>query len=453
MADPTSGVSLSRLDDAARRTLLPRFLLGEFDPPQTVPFWDTTKKCSVIGCPAHQQLAYEAAAQSLVLLKNKGILPLKGKPKVALIGPFTHPRWMYARYGFVPIGGPLLVSLYSALSSRLPSGHVSSTYGCRDWNSTTACESLDSEAVERAADEADVLILCLGDGEEIGSEMTNGIVLDLPGLQKNITNIALQVNKPVVTLLFTASPKNGAWMDRSDAVVAAWYPQNGGAAAISDMLLGKFSPSGRLPMQWPKQWSCRGGNGGTAGDGGNCDVMPAQLYGTNVTYRYGSNENVLFPFAYGTSFSTFTYSNLKMRRTIKTCEALEVSLTVTNTGPMASAVIVPAFVQWLGAARPTPTIALVAFSKIELARGEQREVTLRALPRSFAVLHNASTTHSLYLDPEFASIVDPTPPRWISEPMSFNFFVGGDAVQHELSTRFTVTGEATPLDECPQQWQ
>ena len=100
-----------RLDDAASRTLLPRFLLGEFDDPSTVPFWDHARGCSVVGSPEHQQLAYEAASQSLVLLKNKGgrALPLRAiaasgdipdanEPiKVALLGPMTNATWMYAQ--------------------------------------------------------------------------------------------------------------------------------------------------------------------------------------------------------------------------------------------------------------------------------------------------------------------------------------------------------------------
>jgi beta-glucosidase len=100
-----------RLDDAATRTLLPRFLLGEFDDPSTVPFWDHARGCSVVGSPEHQQLAYEAASQSLVLLKNKGgrALPLRAiaasgdipdanEPiKVALLGPMTNATWMYAQ--------------------------------------------------------------------------------------------------------------------------------------------------------------------------------------------------------------------------------------------------------------------------------------------------------------------------------------------------------------------
>ena len=93
-----------RLDDAATRTLLPRFLLGEFDDPATVPFWDHANGCSVVGSPEHQNLAYEAASQSLVLLKNEGgqVLPLgagttsasTGPIKVALLGPMTNATWM-----------------------------------------------------------------------------------------------------------------------------------------------------------------------------------------------------------------------------------------------------------------------------------------------------------------------------------------------------------------------
>jgi beta-glucosidase len=207
-----------RLDDAATRTLLPRFLLGEFDPPSTVPFWDHAGGCGVVGSAEHQQIAYEAAAQSLVLLKNKGgnTLPLRasstsgsgsgtdaaGALKVALLGPMTNATWMYVllfhshatskhhamaatctaadtaprvccasrynRYAYHPRPGtPLWVSLEEALTARTTSTGmtVSNTPGCTDTNSTTACTAINTAAIKSAAAAADVLVFMVGTGQ------------------------------------------------------------------------------------------------------------------------------------------------------------------------------------------------------------------------------------------------------------------------------------------------
>merc|ERR1712039_1162450 len=119
--------------------------------------------------------------------------------------------------------------------------------------------------------------------------------------------IGFEYNKPVVILLFTTSPKNGPWMSKANAVINANYPQNGGSAAIADTLLGNVSPSGRLPLTWHKNWSCDiqpdpNNPGRTTG---RCEILPGKLLGTNLTYRYGSNSNTLFPFGYGLSYTTF----------------------------------------------------------------------------------------------------------------------------------------------------
>ena len=297
----------ARLDDAVSRTLLPRFLEGEFDPPSMVPYWDQSKfGCDRVGAPEHHQLAYEAAVQSLVLLRNDGILPLaKQGLKVAVIGPFgTHARWMYNRYSHVPAtDSPLLVSLAQAMTSALGSAQVTSAAGCSDVATTTACLTLDTASVKTAEKDADVLVYAVGTGEPIESETSNGssgpagATLQLPGQQEALIEAGLATGKKVVVVLFTASPKAGAWMSKAHAVVHAAYPQMKGAQAVTDALLGDAQFSGRLATTWPQHWSCNASYPAhpPRWSPAACEVVPARLLGSNVTYRYGAT-NVLYPF-------------------------------------------------------------------------------------------------------------------------------------------------------------
>lgn len=214
----------------------------------------------------------------------------------------------YNRYAYHPQPGtPLWVSLENALNARVTPAEmtVSNTAGCTDASTTSACTSIDTAAIKTAASAADVLVFLVGTGEKIESEVVDhgiGATLNLPGQQEKLiaTAIAVAPAKPVVIILFTTSPKNGAWMEDADAVIYANYPQNGGAAAIADTLLGHISPAGRLPVTWHKHWNCSiepdpSHAGKTTG---RCEILPAKLLGTDLTYRYGGSDNTLFPFGY-----------------------------------------------------------------------------------------------------------------------------------------------------------
>ena len=227
----------------------------------------------------------------------------------------TNATWMYNRYAYHPApGSPLWVSLEQAMAARgVP---VSSTAGCLDANSTTACSSIDEAAVQAAVAAADVIVFCVGTGEKVESEVVDhgiGATLALPGQQGRLIEMGLAAKgkgKRVVVLLFTTSPKKGPWMAGANAVMQCNYPQSGGAAAIADTLLGRVSPGGRLPLSWPKHWCCdmepAGPNGRTRG---RCEILPAKLLGSNLTYRYGSSDNVLFPFGYGLGSRTWGLQN------------------------------------------------------------------------------------------------------------------------------------------------
>lgn len=471
----------ARLDDAVSRTLLPRFMEGEFDPVEMVPYWDTTKYgCDKVGAPEHHRLAYEAAVQSLVLLRNDGVLPLPKTSKVAIIGPFgTHARWMFNRYSHVPApGSPLLVSVAQAMASALGSDQVTSAAGCSDVATTTACLKLDTAAVAAAEKNADVLVFALGTGEPIESETSNGsngpagATLVLPGEQEALIEAGLKTGKKVIVVLFTASPKNGPWMSKVHAVVHAAYPQMFGAKAVTDVLLGDAAFSGKLATTWPKHWSCNASypvpKHAPRWSPSECETLPGRLLDSNVTYRYGAASNVLYPFGYGLSYGSFEYSGLKHVARVGPCGSIDVTVTVANSAEVAAPEVVQVFLQWGSTAAPTPELQLVGFEKVWVAAGGEATATVTLLPRHFAVLVGASTTSSSFLDCPSGvatkegcnATLHATPPTWEVQPLTLTLHVGGQqpalgaaagarAPSNVLTSTVTVTGAKTPLAQCP----
>jgi len=418
--------------------------------------------CDRIGSPAHRQLAYEAALQSLVLLKNSaplvstgaatadGTAPAASLPlapaslkRVALIGPFaTNARWMYNRYSKVP-GNSLLTSLAEVLQRDLPAGvDLRIAAGCTDVNSTTACASIDAGAVAAAVQGAEVVIVAVGTGELVESEVVGcgGAVVNemgapllpllhslrgspcasdlLPGAQAQLIWAARnQTGATVVVVQFSTSPKTGRtlqapsrnWItDWTDALLSCYYPQNGGAQAIADVLLGRESPGGKMATSWPTaaQVAARGGQ---AGGTGVFPPLPARLLGSNVTYRFSAfppspESSALWPFAYGLSYARFAYDTLTVQDGSGlggSCNNVTVGAGLTNTGTMTASETVFVFVEWtwpqglpydcpacvpVAAVAPTPRIQLVAFDKVRLAPGQRVQVSatgvLRAQPSS-----------------------------------------------------------------------
>lgn len=285
----------------------------------------------------------------------------------------------------------------------------------------------------------------------------------------------------------TRKPPKGA-----AAIVQAYYPQTSGAAAIASVLVGDQPFTGKLATTWPKQWNCT--------QPGKCQVLPGRFLGSQMTYRYGA-ENVLYPFGYGLSYTTFSYSGLALnghaqgyagkQAALRPCDTLNLTVTVANTGTADSSEVVQVYLQWDAAAAaaagtPTPMLQLVDFVKVRVPAGEKVVVALSISPRQFAVLSGASTNSSIFLDPlpstrpsvgsdigiginssivtgsqSSGSSAKPAMPVWVVVPQTFAVWVGGQqpalagaatgvrAPSNVLQSSFTVKGTAsTPVDVC-----
>lgn len=173
--------------------------------------------------------------------------------------------------------------------------------------------------------------------------------------------------------------------------------------------------------------------------------------------------------SYGLSYAAFHFGNLQHATSIGPCDSLEVSVSVSNTAKIAASEVVQVYLQWSGATAPTADLQLVGFSKVHVPAGGEVVASVTLLPRHFAVLTGASTDSSLFLD--CGSVVDKegchdnethhaTPPTWEVQPLSFTLHVGGQqpavagaagtrAPSNVLQSSVKITGEATPLSQCP----
>lgn len=366
------GLTTEAAVDRNLRELLPtRFRLGLFDPPGTTPFDAIGPE--VIRSPGHVALAREAAAKSMVLLKNKeGLLPLKKDlQSVFVCGPMaTHIQALLANY--YGLSEDLSTFLEGIVGKVSPQTSVTYSQGALlDEPNRNPSDWFSGEAAG-----ADVTIACLGISQLIEGEEGESIASRHAGDRQDIGLPANQVEflkkirsgakKLVVVLTGGSAIACPEVYEMADALLFAWYPGEQGGNALGDLLFGDAVPSGRLPVTFPKSVD---------------DLPPYEDYAMkNRTYRYMEKEP-LFPFGFGLSYTTFEYSNLKISKTetstagSKTTDVtVEVEVTVTNTGRYRGDEVVQLYLSDLVASVPVPKYALKGFQRVTLWPGASQTV-------------------------------------------------------------------------------
>ena len=353
------------VDRSLERSLATRFKLGMFDPPEEVPYAAISK--DVVGCEAHRQLAYQAATETVVLLKNKnGILPIKpSTKKIFVTGPTATSLEILLGnyYGF----NDHMVTLLEGITGRVPEGMgMEYTSGAmlkhpREIRETWA---------PGMAQSADLAIVCAGyssflEGEEgeslLSPENGDRSSISLPASQANyIKELAIHGVKIVLVLTGGSPIALGEIEDMVDAVVFIWYPGMEGGRAVADVLFGDISPSGKLPLTFPK----------------SLDQLPAfdDYSMDRRTYRY-MTEEPLYPFGFGLSYSRFEYTDLQLdRQSIQAGEDLNVKVTLRNLGDCNAAEVVQVYLSDLKASSIVPLHHLVGFQRVMLEAGESRTI-------------------------------------------------------------------------------
>lgn len=413
----------ARLNDAVYRVMRDRFLLGDFDPQDKVPY--SKIPVSVIGNEAHRQLALTEARESIVLLTNKNhILPLdKSKIKtIAVIGPHAD---IFTPGGYsgkpmeviTPLQGiknrvaPGTEVIFAKGSQAPPAAPKNNANTTSNTTPTPAPPVFNAgEELLKAADaakKAGAVILYVGTTLNVEAEGRDRTSLGLPGNQEELIKTVLAANPHTIVVLMNAGPLTiPAVKESAPAIIEAWWGGEQGANAIADVIFGNVNPGGKLPYTVYASES---------------QVPPQDEYDITkgFTYMY-LNGKPLFPFGHGLSYTNFSYSNLKLSsKQIQASGKVTVSADVKNTGKISGDEVVQLYVHDVVSSVKRPSKELRGFERISLEPGQTKTVTL-TLPADKLAFYDEKT-HD-----------------FIVEPGSFDILIGSSSEDIRLKTQLTV---------------
>ena len=369
-------VPMSRIDDAVARVLRLKYRLGLFENP----YWDI-KKYNKFGSEEFARVALQAAEESEVLLKNEGnILPLAKGTKILLAGPNANSMrclnggWSYSWQGHLADQcAGAYNTIYESLCNKYGKeniiyepGVTYASYKNDNWWEENQPEIEKSVA---AASRADVIIACIGENSycETPGNLTN---LTMSENQRNLVKALAATGKPVILILNQGRPRIiNDIVPLAKAIVNVMLPSNYGGDALANLLAGDANFSGKMPFTYPKHINALA----------NYDYKPCENMGQmGGNYNYDSVMDVQWEFGFGLSYTTYSYSNLKVDKTSFTADdVLTVSVDVTNTGKVAGKESVLLYSKDLVASSTPDNIRLRNFEKIELNPGETKTVTMQ----------------------------------------------------------------------------
>jgi beta-glucosidase len=388
-------VTQAAVDDAVLRILRVMFTAGLFDHPHAAG--------ADIDTPEQRQVARAAANESIVLLKNTGVLPLSADrtPKIAVIGPNA----AVARSGG---GGSSLVRPKYAITpldgikeAAGPRADVVNALGAvmQGEDAVKPAQELRDEAVA-VARHSDVAIVVVGYAPKLEGEGFDRKSMDLPAGQDDLIEAIAAANQNTIVVVAAGAPVTMTrWIGRVSAVVYAWYAGQEAGHAIGDVLFGIVNPSGKLPVTFPKALQDSPAYGHYPGE--NLHVEYAE--GIYVGYRGFDKHNIepLFPFGHGLSYTKFDYSGLKIAFPT-------VSVSIRNSGTRAGAEIAQLYLQPPPSPIDRPVKELKGFARVTLQPGE-------------------SQTVSFTLDSAAMSYYDPAVHDWVAQPGRFTVLVGASS--------------------------
>lgn len=335
---------------------------------------------------AHHAVARKVAEGSMVLLKNDdNILPLKSNAKIAVIGEMAKaPRYQGA--GSSVINPTKLDNAYDSLIElgadvTYAQGYYKAPPTKKDKNRTSESE-LTAEAV-KAAKAADVALVFIGLTEEFEAEGYDRDNIDMPAAHNALVSEVVKANPNTVVVLAGGSVVNMPWIEDVKALLNMGLSGQAGGSAAANILMGKVNPSGKTAETYPLSFDENPVYGNYPGS----PVISEHKESIYIGYRYydTAKKNVLFPFGFGLSYTTFEYSDIKLSESeIKDNETVTVSFKIKNTGDMDGAEIVQVYVADKESTIFRPEKELRAFTKVFIKAGEEKEVSVTLGKRAFA---------------------------------------------------------------------
>ena len=360
-------ISMDYIDDAVRRILRVKFALGLFD--------ENKKRMprSVIGSPEHIEVNRKLTRESLVLLENNGILPLKEAPKrIAVIGPnaddiraqygdwtfFSHPN--ESAPDCKPNGD--YYTVLRGIKTVFADSEVVYAKGCHLMGETE--ETMLAEAVT-LAETADIVIAVIGDCLKQNGEYRDRANLELSGAQNELMRRLKKTGKPIVTVLVNGKPLCIAEAAKnSDAVIETFNSGDLGGLCAAELIAGQFNPSGKLPISFPRSSA-------------QIPCYYNQYSGWHGGKYMDVEEGSLYDFGYGLSYTTYEYSDITLSQTTaKAGDILTVSVDITNTGDMDGLETVQMYYNDRFSSVLTPTRQLCGFTKVLIKAGETVHIEL-----------------------------------------------------------------------------
>lgn len=428
-------VSPETLERAVKNVLRHKMRAGLFDKNPYL----YSKEQITLDTPEERQTAYDIATQSVVLLENNGILPLKEAKNILLTGPNANTMWaMCGDYSFPAMSyfwkkmesgyeHPHIVTLLEGMQDhKAKDVNILYSRGCdwteeietkydkngdpRSWEygllhrKVDAGETADKAEALDMARRSDVIVAAVGENVMLCGENRDRQGLRLPGRQQQFVEELLATGKPVVLVVFGGRAQVISDIaDRCAAVIQAWYPGEEGGHAVADILYGKVSPSGKLSVSYPKT-----------------EVYEPLCY----NYSAEPDPRVQWPFGYGLSYTTFEYSDLNVEGDFSTASrSVNLSFVVKNTGKMAADEVAQVYLSPTSSNQPLRPIQLQGFARVSLNPGESKTVKIKLYTEQFGYYSHEGQR------------------QWNISPGSYFVKVGASSADIRLQQTVTLNGE------------
>ncbi len=422
-------ISEAQIEAAVRPILEMKIRLGLFEHP----YADVTKIAKIANAPEHRKLARIAAQRTVVLLKNtKNILPLSKEGSVAVIGPLANSSADMTSFWAGQAAYKENVTFLQGIKNKLgASAQVDYAQGVQitrtipsffdaimqrkpveKWSKAQEEEEY-AQALELAK-RSDRVVMVLGELASMSGELGSQSNIELPGNQQRLLEDIASLDKPLVLIVVSGRPINITWAsEHVSAIMAVWHPGTEGGNGIADVLVGEINPSGKLPVTWPR----------------HAGQIPT-YYAHNLTHqpetdkgftsRYWDDSSFpLYPFGYGLSYTTFTYSNLKVQKsTVKVGEPVTVQVDIANTGRYVGAEVAQLYIHQRSGSASRPVRQLKGFKRVILKAGAKQTLTFKLGKDELKYWSSAER-------------------NWVNEAGSFDVWVGGDS-NAKLHTEFKV---------------